>query len=32
VIGGIGVVGSPGGDEDEACAQAGLDKIKNRPK
>ncbi len=32
VIGGIGVGGSPGGDKDEACAQAGLDKIKNRLK
>jgi uncharacterized protein GlcG (DUF336 family) len=27
VIGGIGVGGAPGGDKDEACAQAGLDKI-----
>jgi uncharacterized protein GlcG (DUF336 family) len=30
VIGGIGVGGAPGGDKDEACAQAGLDKIKER--
>jgi uncharacterized protein GlcG (DUF336 family) len=29
VIGGIGVGGAPGGDKDEACAQAGLDKIKD---
>lgn len=28
IIGGIGVGGAPGGDKDEACAQAGLDKIK----
>jgi uncharacterized protein GlcG (DUF336 family) len=27
VIGGIGVGGAPGGDKDEACAQAGIDKI-----
>lgn len=27
VIGGIGVGGTPGGDTDEACARAGLDKI-----
>lgn len=32
VIGGIGVGGSPGADKDEACAQAGLDKIKDRLK
>lgn len=32
VIGGIGVGGAPGGDKDEVCAQAGLDKIKNRLK
>lgn len=32
VIGGIGVGGAPGGDKDEICAQAGLDKIKNRLK
>jgi uncharacterized protein GlcG (DUF336 family) len=28
VIGSIGVGGAPGGEKDEACAQAGLDKIK----
>jgi uncharacterized protein GlcG (DUF336 family) len=27
VIGGIGVSGAPGGQNDEACAQAGLDKV-----
>ena len=27
VIGGIGVSGAPGGDKDEACAKAGIDKI-----
>lgn len=30
VIGGIGVGGTPGGDTDEACARAGLEKITNR--
>lgn len=30
VIGGIGVGGAPGGHLDEACAQAGVDKIKDR--
>jgi uncharacterized protein GlcG (DUF336 family) len=29
-IGGIAVGGAPGGDKDEACAIAGLDKIKDR--
>lgn len=29
-IGGIGAAGAPGGDKDEACALAGLDKIKDR--
>jgi uncharacterized protein GlcG (DUF336 family) len=29
-IGGISAAGAPGGDKDEACAQAGLDKIKDR--
>ena len=29
-IGAVGVSGAPGGDKDEACAQAGLDKIKDR--
>lgn len=32
LIGGIGVGGAPGGDKDEACAAAGLDKIKGRLK
>jgi len=32
VVGGIGIGGSPGADKDEACAQAGLDKIKDRLK
>lgn len=30
VIGGIGVGGTPGGDTDEACARAGLEKISGR--
>ena len=29
-IGGIGVSGAPGGDKDEACANAGLAKIRDR--
>jgi uncharacterized protein GlcG (DUF336 family) len=29
VIGGVAVSGSPGGDKDEACAKAGLDKAAN---
>jgi uncharacterized protein GlcG (DUF336 family) len=32
VIGGIGVGGAPGGDKDEACAQAGIGKINARLK
>jgi hypothetical protein len=32
VIGGIGDGGAPGDDEDGACTQAGLDKIKERLK
>ena len=32
VIGGIGVGGAPGGDKDEACAQAGIEKIAPRLK
>ncbi len=32
VIGGIGVGGTPGGDTDEACSRAGLDKIAERLK
>ena len=31
-IGAIGVGGAPGGDLDEACAKAGLDKISGRLK
>ena len=27
VIGGIGVSGSPGGDKDEVCAKAAIDKV-----
>ncbi|WGS84009.1 heme-binding protein [Methylomonas sp. UP202] len=30
IIGAIGVSGAPGGDKDEACAQAGIDKISSR--
>jgi uncharacterized protein GlcG (DUF336 family) len=32
IVGGIGVGGAPGGEKDESCAQAGLDKIKDRLK
>jgi uncharacterized protein GlcG (DUF336 family) len=32
VIGGIGVSGAPGGQNDEACAQAGLDKVADQLK
>jgi uncharacterized protein GlcG (DUF336 family) len=32
VVGAIGVGGAPGGDKDEACALAGIDKIKDRLK
>jgi uncharacterized protein GlcG (DUF336 family) len=32
VIGGIGVGGAPGGEKDEACARAGIDKIQARLK
>jgi uncharacterized protein GlcG (DUF336 family) len=32
LVGGIGVGGAPGADKDEACAAAGLDKIKERLK
>ena len=32
VIGGIGVGGAPGGDRDEACAQAGINRIADRLK
>jgi uncharacterized protein GlcG (DUF336 family) len=31
-LGAIGVGGAPGGDKDEACAMAGIDKIKDRLK
>jgi uncharacterized protein GlcG (DUF336 family) len=29
-IGGVGVSGAPGGDKDEVCAQAGIDKVKDQ--
>lgn len=32
VIGGVGVSGSPGGEKDEACAKAGLDKVADQLK
>jgi uncharacterized protein GlcG (DUF336 family) len=32
VIGGIGVSGAPGGERDEACAKAGLDKVADQLK
>ena len=32
IVGGIGVAGAPGGDKDEACAKAGIDKISDRLK
>ncbi|HXA69175.1 MAG TPA: heme-binding protein [Stellaceae bacterium] len=32
VVGAIGAAGAPGGDKDEACAKAGLDKIADRLK
>ena len=32
VIGAVGVSGSPGGDKDEACAKAGLDKVADQLK
>ncbi len=32
VIGAIGAAGAPGGELDEACAKAGLDKILSRLK
>jgi uncharacterized protein GlcG (DUF336 family) len=31
-VGGIGVSGAPGGENDEACAQAGIDKVADRLK
>jgi uncharacterized protein GlcG (DUF336 family) len=27
IIGAVGVSGSPGGDKDEACARAGIEKV-----
>jgi uncharacterized protein GlcG (DUF336 family) len=32
VVGGIGTAGAPGGGLDDACARAGLDKIKDQLK
>ena len=32
VVGAIGASGAPGGDFDDACARAGLDKIKDQRK
>jgi uncharacterized protein GlcG (DUF336 family) len=32
VIGAIGVSGSPGGDKDEVCAKAGIDKVADKLK
>ncbi len=32
VIGALGVSGAPGGDKDDACVTAGIDKIKDRLK
>ena len=32
IIGAVGVSGSPGGDKDEACAKAGLDKVADQLK
>ena len=32
VIGAVGVSGAPGGDKDEACAKAGLDKVADQLK
>jgi len=32
VVGAIGAAGAPGGDLDDACARAGLDKIKGQLK
>jgi uncharacterized protein GlcG (DUF336 family) len=31
-VGGVGVSGSPGGDKDAACAQAGIDKVSDQLK
>ena len=32
VIGAVGVSGAPGGDKDEACAKAGIDKVSSELK
>jgi len=32
VIGGVGVSGAPGGDKDEACSKAGIDKVADQLK
>jgi len=32
VVGAVGVSGAPGGDKDEACAQAGIDKVADQLK
>ena len=32
LLGGIGVSGAPGGDKDEVCAQAGIDKVADQLK
>jgi uncharacterized protein GlcG (DUF336 family) len=32
VIGAVGAGGAPGGDKDEACSAAGIDKVKARLK
>ena len=32
VIGGVGIVGAPGGDKDEACANAGIAKVSDKLK
>jgi uncharacterized protein GlcG (DUF336 family) len=30
IVGGLGVGGAPGSEKDEACAKAGIDKVKDR--
>jgi uncharacterized protein GlcG (DUF336 family) len=30
IVGGIGVSGAPGGTEDDACARAGIDAVRDR--
>ena len=32
VVGAVGVSGAPGGDKDEACAKAGIDKVADQLK